>query len=181
MASQGNVFVHEDGSAKIGDFGISGIYDENGTSMETTAERGSTRWMAPELLDPPRCGFSKFQRTPQSDAYSFGCVILEVAHPARRVRRPLTTSIVQVLTLKSPYPDVVHSATVLYRVFEKQVPYVQTEDVPDEYWEVAEQCWSTAPLRPAIGTIVPCLSVRSSALLSGRGVCPSVPNRRYPC
>jgi hypothetical protein len=56
-----------------------------GPSLITyTRESGGRAYMGPELLEPENFGDGEFRRTPSSDAYSFGSLILEV--------RPLTNS-----------------------------------------------------------------------------------------
>jgi serine/threonine protein kinase len=61
---------------QIADFGLCGFADS--TRNDDTTERGNTRWMAPELLDPEVMGYHMFKRTLESDIYSFAMVCIEV-------------------------------------------------------------------------------------------------------
>lgn len=82
------MLVDANGLAKIADFGVAEVHDQGSSGISTTLERGSLRWMAPELLEPEHFGLEKFCRTPQSDTYSFGCVILEVTPFTKRKTQP---------------------------------------------------------------------------------------------
>lgn len=46
--------------------------------LTTTNKNGSVRWMAPELHDPEHFELDHFERTQETDVYSFGCTVLEV-------------------------------------------------------------------------------------------------------
>ncbi|ELU12178.1 hypothetical protein CAPTEDRAFT_225008 [Capitella teleta] len=64
-----NIFMQEDLSLSIGDFGVSTIMLDVRTKTRTAV--GSMNWMAPEVLDQPY--------DERSDVWSAGCVILELA------------------------------------------------------------------------------------------------------
>ncbi|KAG8951444.1 hypothetical protein FRC03_012542 [Tulasnella sp. 419] len=68
-----NVMVDDDGSARISDFGLSRI-SQNCPSGYTTSSaiQGSTRWMAPELLNDGR------RPTEATDIYAFGLLVMEI-------------------------------------------------------------------------------------------------------
>ena len=58
--AKGNVLIDPSCSARLADFGLAMIIDES-TLGSTTAghgPRGTTRWMAPEMLLPEEFGFS---------------------------------------------------------------------------------------------------------------------------
>ena len=82
-----NVLIDSSHSARLADFGLATIIDEQ-TSMTTISHgpRGTTRWMAPELLLPERFGFpGEFQkRLPfkSTDVYGLAMTILEGCMPA---------------------------------------------------------------------------------------------------
>ncbi|POM61832.1 TKL protein kinase, partial [Phytophthora palmivora] len=66
----GNVLIDSHGTAKISDFGLSCVL-EIGSSSDLTAETGTYRWMAPEVI----------RHEPYSnkaDVYSFGIVLWEL-------------------------------------------------------------------------------------------------------
>lgn len=64
-----NIFLAEDGSISVGDFGVSTIMDDARTRTRTTV--GTMNWMAPEVLERPY--------DERSDVWSLGCIILELA------------------------------------------------------------------------------------------------------
>ncbi|KAJ7913431.1 hypothetical protein B0H13DRAFT_2271150 [Mycena leptocephala] len=64
--------------AYLTDFGLA-AFVELDTSIKTSTRKGSTRWMAPELLLPDvyHPGLP-FRQTPASDVWAFGCVCCEI-------------------------------------------------------------------------------------------------------
>ena len=83
---QSNVLILENGCASIADFGLSTLLTELGGSTFAASfhERGTIRWMAPELLDL-RVPENQLEEdashvlpTTHSDVYSFGGVMLQV-------------------------------------------------------------------------------------------------------
>jgi len=72
----------------LADFGLAAVVDEstNRTTATGGEFRGTTRWMAPELLLPEVFGFTgKFEKqlpSKDTDIYAIGMTILEVS--ARR-------------------------------------------------------------------------------------------------
>ncbi|CAI5711116.1 unnamed protein product [Peronospora destructor] len=66
----GNVLIDSHGTAKISDFGLSCVL-EIGSSFDLTAETGTYRWMAPEVIrhEP---------YSSKADVYSFGIVLWEL-------------------------------------------------------------------------------------------------------
>jgi len=62
-----NVFITEEKQLKIGDFGISQIYDPQ-VKGEIC---GTLQYMAPEIIDSKPFGF-------ESDVWSLGCVFYEL-------------------------------------------------------------------------------------------------------
>ncbi|KAF9647854.1 kinase-like protein [Thelephora ganbajun] len=79
-----NILVDSRHSACLADFGLAMIIDEStiGTTASGHGLRGTTRWMAPELLIPEEYGFSGDcqRRLPSTstDIYALGMTILEV-------------------------------------------------------------------------------------------------------
>ncbi|KAJ6597259.1 kinase-like domain-containing protein [Mycena vulgaris] len=79
-----NILVSDDWNACLADFGLTtAIPDTASTttsaSLTSTSDHaGSTRWLAPELIQPTSFGCDRFKRTPASDVYAFACVCLEL-------------------------------------------------------------------------------------------------------
>jgi hypothetical protein len=88
---QSNILIGDDGQALLTDFGLSNVIEEvfesepsmRNSRFATSLFAGSTRWMAPELIEaltnddddqPPPISTS-------SDVYAFACVCLEVGSP----------------------------------------------------------------------------------------------------
>eukprot|EP00794_Sanderia_malayensis_P016190 gene16190-17817_t len=64
-----NIFMNDDLSMSIGDFGVSTIMGDARTRTRTTV--GSMNWMAPEVLERPY--------DERTDIWSLGCILLEMA------------------------------------------------------------------------------------------------------
>jgi serine/threonine protein kinase len=75
---QVNVLVTPDGRCCLADFGLAAIVAQShtlSTASTTHSLRGSTRWMAPEMLTyetPPE------KPSMVTDIFAFGCTVLEV-------------------------------------------------------------------------------------------------------
>jgi serine/threonine protein kinase len=68
-ALQGNVLIDDWEHAQLADFGLAIVTDAT-LGVTPTKQRGSLRWMAPELLNPQ----PEFKRTKASDVYAFACL-----------------------------------------------------------------------------------------------------------
>ena len=93
-STQANILILDDGSACIADFGLSTLLTELGGSTFATSfhDRGTVRWMAPELLAceaPENETEDAFHVLPttDSDVYSFGGVMLHVCG-SRQLHNP---------------------------------------------------------------------------------------------
>ena len=75
---QSNVLVNADERACIADFGLSRLLMAiGGPTLATSRQnKGTVRWMAPELLDPDNSHTTG--PTTRSDVYSFGSLMLQV-------------------------------------------------------------------------------------------------------
>ena len=87
--TKANVLIDSVHSARLADFGLATIIDES-TAGSTTGGRGpkgTTRWMAPEMLYPEKYEFlgdmHKQLPSKSTDIYALGMTILEVRDPQK--------------------------------------------------------------------------------------------------
>ena len=84
MVFQGNILITEEGNARLGDFGITGVITDP-TVVEpgstTTSKPGVVRYMAPELLNPSQFGLTNSNPSKESDVYSLAMTAYEVSSP----------------------------------------------------------------------------------------------------
>ena len=79
-----NILIDSRCSARLADFGLTMIIDEatGGSTTGNHGPRGTTRWMAPEMLLPEEYGFTDdcLRRLPSTgtDIYALGMTVLEV-------------------------------------------------------------------------------------------------------
>jgi serine/threonine protein kinase len=76
---QPNILMNDNGQPCLADFGLTKIICDSlpGYSI-TTANEGTARWMAPELIMPELYGLTKCVSSKESDIYAFGMVVCEV-------------------------------------------------------------------------------------------------------
>ncbi|KAJ7029798.1 kinase-like domain-containing protein, partial [Mycena alexandri] len=128
-----NILMDDTSHVRLADFGLTRF---SHTENASTNRGGSTRWMAPELLHPPSCGLDIFERTPASDIYSFGCVVLEL------------------YTKQPPFSEISAEAAVMLQVIAGERPKCP---VFMHEWArgLVSECWSHIPMnRPVIGAII---------------------------
>ncbi|KZV81672.1 kinase-like protein, partial [Exidia glandulosa HHB12029] len=65
-----NILILDDGTACLGDFGVSAVLVELPSRTATSA--GTWRWTAPEFFD------DHGTHTKSGDMWAFGCVVIEV-------------------------------------------------------------------------------------------------------
>ncbi|KAK1223870.1 Rho guanine nucleotide exchange factor [Marasmius sp. AFHP31] len=121
-----NVLITPEITACIADFGLSHVADSHAlklTTSVTSQSRGTTRWLAPELLIPKPSSVS----TRQSDIYAYGCVCYEIF--AGRV----------------PFHDLIDGAVLLAVYVEKQQPSRPAELDDNAVWELMTSCWNYDP------------------------------------
>ncbi|KAJ7141851.1 kinase-like domain-containing protein [Mycena crocata] len=101
-----NIVVTPDLKACLIDFGLSWASD---TSKLPSNQRGSIRWMAPELLEPENFHI-EFCPTKASDIYAFGSLTVEL------------------YTLQHPFSRIFSEATVMWEVINGNRPERPTEN-----------------------------------------------------
>jgi serine/threonine protein kinase len=85
LHSQVNVLVTLDRRCCLADFGLAGIVaqaESRSSAEHSRTTKGSTRWMAPEMLTY-ECPPSKASKA--TDIYAFGCTVLEVMNSPSEV------------------------------------------------------------------------------------------------
>ncbi|KAJ7724834.1 kinase-like domain-containing protein, partial [Mycena metata] len=128
-----NILLDDEGHARLADFGLTAFADG---PLAPTKRGGSTRWMAPELLDPASCGLDVFRRTYVTDVYSFACVCLEM------------------YTGMPPFSDIISEGAVLLKVIKGDRPECPVT-MPDWCTQYITECWSHTPTnRPGIASII---------------------------
>jgi serine/threonine protein kinase len=136
--SKANILVDQHNRARLADFGLITITSDAGnfTTVNSSVNTGTTRWMSPELLDPDHLAFEDGRRTDASDCYALGMVILEV------------------LSCRAPFSGV-SEIGVMLKVVRGEQP-VRPEGVwcTGDIWKKLQECWSFHPNdRPTIGAV----------------------------
>ena len=142
ILSKANILINRHGHACLADFGLITIVSDPAypSTISTSSNSGTPRWMSPELLDPDQFGFKDGRPTKESDCYALGMVVYEVL----RGQAPFTQ-----------YKDFI----VMRKVIEGQRPErpQEAEGVwfTEGLWGMLEQCWSPRPKdRPTITTVL---------------------------
>jgi len=134
-----NILIASDCEARICDFGMSTVMEdvtEKAASVTLTAS-GSTRWLAPELIE----GLIMSPTFP-ADTYSFAMAILEL------------------LTGKHPFANLKRDAAVIHNIVVLKLKPTRPEApevkrwLSDGLWELMQKCWSPdARLRPLMTVV----------------------------
>jgi len=126
-----NILVGDDLRCYLADFGLASISDSfSSTTAMSVHTRGSTRWMAPEVLmstiDHDNHEHASAERCPR-DVYAFGCTILEI------------------YTGEPPFSQYSHDIRVATAVMAGQRPSRPEGVFSDESWSLMESCWAHDP------------------------------------
>ena len=120
-----NLLIDEHGTVKIADFGVARLLDTEGVM---TAETGTYRWMAPEIIE-----HKPYDQ--QADVYSFGIVLWEL------------------LTCQVPYSDrtpLQAAVGVVQNGLRPNIPPSTPADLAD----IMRLCWQREPsVRPSFETL----------------------------
>ncbi|KAJ7078491.1 kinase-like domain-containing protein [Mycena epipterygia] len=119
-----NILVDDEGHARLADFGLASYAD---ATAKSSARAGSTRWMAPELLDPGCLQIEHFKRTFASDSYAFACVCYEL------------------YTGKYPFAEIQHDTAVMFDVIKGKRPRRVPTAIPVQTWSIVRASWCQNP------------------------------------
>ncbi|KAF9457377.1 kinase-like domain-containing protein [Collybia nuda] len=139
-----NILISDTGVPQLSDVSVCNMpHSSDLTYM--SGEFLSTRWMAPEVIDPPPgsepstspCGLETGYETPQSDVYSFGMTILEI------------------LTGRHPFAHRrMHTGVIIDVVRGIRPPRPECAKMTDSLWDIVQSCWKQDPKeRPGMGTV----------------------------
>ncbi|KAF3446845.1 hypothetical protein FNV43_RR12025 [Rhamnella rubrinervis] len=121
-----NLLMDENGVVKVSDFGVARVQDQSGVM---TAETGTYRWMAPEVIEHKPYDY-------KADVFSFGVVLWEL------------------LTGKLPYEDLTPLQAAVGVVQKGLRPTIPRHTHP-LLVQLLERCWLQDPLlRPEFSEIV---------------------------
>jgi len=131
-----NILIDEMGAVRLADFGLASISESQSfaTTVTAHADRGSARWMAPELL------LSGATKTRSSDSYAFGMTILEVytrLPPFQLDGYKNDVSVIMALGkgVRPSRPDAEYG-------------------IDDDLWKLTSECWADeANARPSMEVI----------------------------
>lgn len=135
---QANVLISESGNAQVCDYGLTAF--TSGTSFAIAATPGpvgSSRWAAPEILNPPNSSNPSIASKP-ADVFAFAMLAVEV------------------YTGELPYGDVENIWPLLLKVIDGKRPdKPKTNEITKNIWKSIEKCWSQDPKRrPGIDQVV---------------------------
>ncbi|KAJ7742147.1 hypothetical protein DFH07DRAFT_44310 [Mycena maculata] len=132
-----NILVSDNLNACLADFGLTSVIAAPTNDTSSSNHGGSTRWMAPELLQPSEFGCVRFLRTPASDVYAFACVCLEL-HTGR-----------------PPFSDVKIDPPVIFKVIAGERPERPETSMSHDLWALVTAAWAQRfSDRPDIETII---------------------------
>nr|GEX11226.1 serine-threonine/tyrosine-protein kinase catalytic domain-containing protein [Tanacetum cinerariifolium] len=132
-----NLLMDENGIVKVSDFGVARVQNKSGVM---TAETGTYRWMAPEVIEHRPYNH-------KADVFSFGIVLWEL------------------LTRKLPYANLTPLQAAIGVVQKGLRPPIPKQAHPDIVG-LLEQCWQQDPsLRPEFSEIITILLNLSNMIL----------------
>ncbi|KAK0215153.1 kinase-like domain-containing protein, partial [Armillaria fumosa] len=137
-----NILVTPDHHCCLADFGLAKAVMTYGPGSYGDSTKGSVRWLAPELLQVDAT--SDWHYMTSRDIYAFGCTMVEL------------------LTGKVPFSDIVFDVTVIFAVLQNDRRPARPSHVElpyDDVWSLIELCWSKdVHRRPSSSNLLTMLS-----------------------
>jgi serine/threonine protein kinase/TPR repeat protein len=121
-----NVLLDSNYRAKLADFGLSKIKAESRTSSSKRQTVGTCAWSGPEILQPRDRG-EKIPYSPQSDMYSYGMVLWEIA------------------SKKTPFSDAESDMQICHWVVNRGTRETIPDDTPELVAKLIQACWDADP------------------------------------
>ncbi|EMD33057.1 hypothetical protein CERSUDRAFT_118131 [Gelatoporia subvermispora B] len=122
-----NVLINAHRAACISDFGLAALAYSS-KLVTVSVQAGSTRWMAPELLDPEQFGLVRAELSTQSDVFALGMILWEL------------------FTGRIPYYHLQKDAQVMSNILRAIRPKRPAQAGPlgldDDIWALTEACWA---------------------------------------
>jgi len=137
-----NVLISQSGHACLSDYGLMPVQANHAFMVAATpGVVGISRWLAPELINPPR---KKGRRQPagtkQADIFAFAMLVIEV------------------FAGELPFGDVRHETAILMIAQGKRPEKpsgAESRGFTTEIWRFTQRCWQQNPTkRPGINTVV---------------------------
>jgi len=136
------VVVSEAGIAQVCDYGLSAVISNPVfTIAATPGVAGSSRWLAPEIIDPPRKAGSKpIAASKPADVFAFAMLAVEV------------------FSGMVPFGNMKNESVVIQIASGKRPAKPQATEqlgLTAEMWKFIERCWNANPnKRPTIDQVV---------------------------
>ncbi|KAJ7106261.1 kinase-like domain-containing protein, partial [Mycena epipterygia] len=154
-----NILVSDDLNACLADFGLTSVIAVSTNDTSSTNHAGSTRWLAPELLQPSAFGCDRFVRRPASDVYAFACVCLEASTFNQLVQFMLICF--QLHTGRPPFSDIALDVPVIFKVIAGERPERPDTSMSHDLWVLVTAAWAQKIRdRPDIETIIGSMRVQ---------------------
>ena len=139
---QANVVVDQDGRARLAGYGLAPINSDPAFTISCTTEPlASSRWLAPEIMEPPcRRNVTVVKESKAADVFAFGMLAVEV--------------------FTGEVPFVGHGdGAVVFQILRGERPDMpenaQEVGLTVKMWTLIEGCWRQNPKeRPTIGVVV---------------------------
>jgi len=136
------VLISQGGHARLSDYGLMPVQSNHAFMVAATPGAvGISRWLAPELIDPPRKkGYKQPAATKEADIFAFAMLGIEV------------------FTEELPFGEMRHETAILM-IVRGQRPdkpcNTECRGFTPQVWKFTQRCWRQNPAkRPDIAAVV---------------------------